>query len=519
VISRITEQFSFEKEFEQKDFISLLFYMGMVSIQGNILTNMKLGGLYLLEPDGETLRLEVEHQISGSYLGARLKLGQGAAGQAAQNGEPLVVNDYRTWEHRVPVFGEQEFRRIIAVPLKARGKVIGVINLGDDQVQAPVTAEEMRLLRLFADQAAIVLEKVRLLEAERAKAQELQRSNQLIAALGLVAGRLQANLDADQLMSALGAELLQMGIYLLIAHHQTEQGLMSVRYTSIDTLALAEAEKMLQRTIRGLHSGDPIDHSVDRMGDRRPSFTQNLLSMFDPVLGGVPQDQVRQALRLIDIQENSAAISLPLVVKDRAFGSLVVWGKALRESDIPAFNVFSNHVAAALENARLYNEIQKLAIMDELTGLYNRRGFFALAQQNLQLAQRVKKGVLLIFADIDGMKEINDTLGHQTGDQALVDAAGILRVTYRSADIIARVGGDEFAILAVLSTRPDEAALSERLAENLEAFNAANDRPYVLSLSTGMSAWPAGKALELDKLLAEADVRMYANKRAKKGTG
>ena len=135
----------------------------------------------------------------------------------------------------------------------------------------------------------------------------------------------------------------------------------------------------------------------------------------------------------------------------------------MRESDIPSFIVFANHVASALENAHLYNEIQKLAIMDELTGLYNRRGFFTLAVQHIHLAARVKKGVLLIFADIDGMKEINDTLGHGQGDQALIDAAGVLKQTYRSADIIARVGGDEFAILAVTSGRPETASLPERL--------------------------------------------------------
>ena len=80
-----------------------------------------------------------------------------------------------------------------------------------------------------------------------------------------------------------------------------------------------------------------------------------------------------------------------MVVKDRPIGALLLWGEDLREKDLPAYNVFANQVAAALENARLYNEIQKLAIMDELTGLYNRRGFFTLAQQHIHLAERVKR--------------------------------------------------------------------------------------------------------------------------------
>ena len=205
-----------------------------------------------------------------------------------------------------------------------------------------------------------------------------------------------------------------------------------------------------------------------------------------------------------------------MVVKDHSFGALLVWGNDLRESDIPSFTVFANHVVSALENARLYNEIQKLAIMDELTGLYNRRGFFTLASQHIRLAQRVKKGLLLIFADIDGMKEINDTLGHGLGDQALIDAAGVLKQTYRSADIIARVGGDEFAILAMTTGKSDTGSLPDRLHAHLMTFNTFYKRPYTLSLSTGMANWPAGKVVDLDELLSEADERMYEEKRSKK---
>jgi hypothetical protein len=154
------------------------------------------------------------------------------------------------------------------------------------------------------------------------------------------------------------------------------------------------------------------------------------------------------------------------VVKDRPFGALLVWGGDVRENDVPAFNVFANQVAAALENARLYNEIQKLAIMDELTGLYNRRGFFALAQQHIHLAQRVQKTVLLVFADIDGMKEINDSLGHSMGDPERYRSKDEVR-EYQEGDPIGKFG--TYLTTKRKAKKDELVALDKKAAEEVEA--------------------------------------------------
>jgi diguanylate cyclase (GGDEF)-like protein len=88
-------------------------------------------------------------------------------------------------------------------------------------------------------------------------------------------------------------------------------------------------------------------------------------------------------------------------------------------------------------------------LTDELTGLYNRRGFFVSAQQQLKLANRYNKGIFIFSADLDDLKIINDNFGHKTGDSALVETANILKKTFRESDIIARIGGDEFVILGM----------------------------------------------------------------------
>ncbi|MCX7766224.1 MAG: diguanylate cyclase, partial [Candidatus Sumerlaeia bacterium] len=123
------------------------------------------------------------------------------------------------------------------------------------------------------------------------------------------------------------------------------------------------------------------------------------------------------------------------------------------------------------ERKWLEEELRALSLNDALTGLYNRRGFFTLAEQQLKIAQRTRQGLLLMFADLDGLKWINDHLGHQEGDRALVTVAKILKECFRSSDIIARLGGDEFAVLAVASRKEGTATILERLQKKIAEYN------------------------------------------------
>lgn len=164
---------------------------------------------------------------------------------------------------------------------------------------------------------------------------------------------------------------------------------------------------------------------------------------------------------------------------------------------------------------RSEEKLQSLVLTDELTGLYNRRGFFNLAQQLLRIAKRGKAGILLISADLDGLKQINDTFGHHEGDIALVEAADIIRETFRESDIIARIGGDEFVV--AMTTRPDVSSesLKARLQENLDLHNAKSARGYALSISMGIAGSDTDPTPSIDKLLIEADKTMYREKKDK----
>jgi diguanylate cyclase (GGDEF)-like protein len=172
---------------------------------------------------------------------------------------------------------------------------------------------------------------------------------------------------------------------------------------------------------------------------------------------------------------------------------------------------------------RMAAEIASLSITDSLTGLHNRRGFLSLAEQQLKLSNRTKRRLLLFFADLDGLKYINDTLGHEEGDQALIDVASVFKETFRSSDIIARMGGDEFSILtdefAILTVDTEGNApeiIIKRLQDRIDSHNNSTNRKYKLSISIGCSFYDPENPSSIDELMAKADKMMYEKKQKKK---
>lgn len=166
--------------------------------------------------------------------------------------------------------------------------------------------------------------------------------------------------------------------------------------------------------------------------------------------------------------------------------------------------------------ARMRSELQTIAFRDGLTGLHNRRGFVELAGRTLAEADRTGTSAVLFYADMDGLKWINDTLGHALGDQALTHMAGVLSSVMRSSDLVARLGGDEFVALA-RNTGPEQAeVIVARLTAGLDAHNARGETPYDLALSLGVVHRAAGDPRDLEELLETADRAMYHQKRARR---
>ena len=172
--------------------------------------------------------------------------------------------------------------------------------------------------------------------------------------------------------------------------------------------------------------------------------------------------------------------------------------------------------AAIAERKQAEKALRNLTLTDDLTGLYNHRGFFNLAEHHLKTARRARQSSLLLYADLDGLKEINDTLGHSEGSLAIAKTAEVLRQTFRNSDIVSRLGGDEFAVLAQNVPHHEVETVTARLEGSLCAENKLNKHCYQLSLSVG-TVWIAHDSnLSIDQLVDQADKAMYDHKRSKK---
>lgn len=168
-----------------------------------------------------------------------------------------------------------------------------------------------------------------------------------------------------------------------------------------------------------------------------------------------------------------------------------------------------------LHHVTLREKLLEASVTDELTGLFNRKGFITLAEQQLKLASRYKKGIFMLYAALENMDTISDRLGYRKGEQALIDAADVLRKTYREADIIARTGRNEFAAIPVGFSGDSAEAMTGRLSENLETHNAEEGREYALSLSFNLMYYDPGNPLSIDELLASGRNRMEEQKKGK----
>ncbi|MGE0467542.1 MAG: MASE1 domain-containing protein [Steroidobacteraceae bacterium] len=173
----------------------------------------------------------------------------------------------------------------------------------------------------------------------------------------------------------------------------------------------------------------------------------------------------------------------------------------------------TGHKTAALKLKKLSLELEQLALTDELTGLRNRRGFLVLAEHAWRLARRARVPCRLLFIDLDGLKHVNDTQGHQVGDALLMDAARVLNSVFRETDVIGRIGGDEFAVFELMEKNEEPGNDSGRLQAAIDDFNRNAGQSYRLSMSVGVEDLPVTAETTLEALLSQADIAMYGRKR------
>jgi two-component system, cell cycle response regulator len=233
---------------------------------------------------------------------------------------------------------------------------------------------------------------------------------------------------------------------------------------------------------------------------------------------GLPDAQGLQAVQGIHRESPDLPIVVLTVLNDETLALEALQRGAqdyLVKGNIDC-NTLWRSLRYAMERQRVQLELLNLSMLDDLTGLYNRRGFLTLAEHHVLLAYRTGKPFLVAFMDLDGLKRVNDTFGHQEGNRALVEAAEVLRDSFRHSDILARLGGDEFAALMLEANKDSIGIVVRRMEHKLDACNAVLSRSYDLSISVGIVPGDTDRLSNVEQLLSEADALMYKNKQNKK---
>jgi diguanylate cyclase (GGDEF)-like protein len=274
----------------------------------------------------------------------------------------------------------------------------------------------------------------------------------------------------------------------------------------------------MRRDLPDLLAGSAI--SLDQLHASDVIITQAIRSQI-PKASQAPKVSVLNSDRWKPKRADSMEemLSSALIAQDKELAGILnevdQVTKAL-ESEAPDAQALSNTlqrtVLCAIKQSILDRELRSLALTDDLTCLYNRRAFLALAGQQLKVARRNAQGLLLFFADVDGLKEINDSYGHGEGDLAIIRAADALEQTFRNSDVIARLGGDEFAVLALEASCENRSVILGRLAKALRDSSVDESR-FELSLSVGTARFDPRHPVPLGKLIATADEAMYEEKK------
>ncbi len=242
---------------------------------------------------------------------------------------------------------------------------------------------------------------------------------------------------------------------------------------------------------------------------------------FDIIISdlGLPDSQGLKTL--INISEHVPEI--PVIVltgyddEEAALGALKLGAQDYLVKGHIDINILYRSIRYSIERNSLIQQLKSISITDELTGLYNRRGFLMMARKQLELASRINKTMWLIYMDVDNMKWINDNLGHEEGDNALRDTAGILKQTFRESDILARIGGDEFAIVALEDSKTGADSMIARISNDIRKSSSQKKRAYHLSVSVGAVPCDSRPDCDISRLLTLADKLMYEQKMFKRG--
>jgi len=439
-----------------------------------------------------------------------MRLGEGITGQVAKTGMPQRIGNVRRDAQYVDV--DDRMISELCVPIKFQDRILGVINAESTKRNA-FTVDDERLLATLAGQLATAIEQLRKAQAERRMMEQLAHSNELIYAIAEITTQVEGAFTIDEIIQTLGNELRKMDLTCIMAVHDPSREVFTINYTSLPPDFLKIVEDGL---------GYPLIHH---------SFPRNQLNqalkseeMINPGAISHPEEEIEilftdtdrpgvlRVLGEIGVTAGVEPLRLPLVFEESLLGILWVWGKSLRRSDLPILSIFAKQIGISLERARLFQEVQNLALTDPLTGLHNRRSIFELGRIEFVRAQRMNREFCCMMLDLDHFKQVNDNYGHHVGDQILQEFAKRCKDSVRDVDFVGRYGGEELIIIMPETDLESALPVAERLRTSIcETPVTVAGKELRITVSIGV-AQKDENTVHLETLIARADQAMYIAK-------
>ncbi len=455
------------------------------------LVNADFSAFATIQEGGQYLQFTHTYHFPKAMANISPRHGQSLAWRCIDEKRVIVVTDYAGDPDALPAALEAGVTQMIAAPVVVDDTPIGALGLFSTNPVKIFSHDDGGLAEAVALQAAVAVKNSRLFDDALRRTREAETLRR--AATTIISG-----LELEQVLESILQTLAEV-----------------VPYDSA-AIFLKQEDRMVLVAEHGLPGSTKIGASSLPVDDRLFSAVRQL---------GAPlilEDAVRDS-RFTGWEGTTYVhgwIGVPVFSSGEFIGILTIDSRkvgAYTASDGQLTQAFANDAAIAIQNARLYQRVQEMAILDPLTGLYNRRHFFAMGEVEMERGDRYRHPLALVMIDLDHFKDVNDTYGHLAGDQALIHVAQVCRRTLRGVDMVARYGGEEFVVLMPETGQAGAELAANRLLRNIQTTPLqVGDHTISISASMGLSLSEPGFN-QLEELIGRADQALYVAKRMGRG--
>lgn len=444
------------------------------------------GGLLLLNEEKHKLEMKTRYGLNKKYVrNFKLDPGQDYLCQVVADGEIFIVNDLQVRNYEsYSLFIEDGFKSLLLAPITIEGKLEGLMFFVHQQAGF-FSNEDLVPIRTIVKEVPLVIEQAEIFE----------KMNRNVASLSML----------QQASKTINSTLKQEEVFDLAV--DVIMGTMGV---SMSGLFIYQSEKEAVDLVSA--SGLPKNEERVKVVEKAEEVSLEIIKDGVPLIKDEIGEEVRKEFNSIDIR---SAVVVPLQVREKIIGAIAVaqteYKRHFTEADRRFITTLANQVAVAIENARMYNQMERLASRDGLTKLYNHSIFQERLGEEIEAADRYDRDLSLLMLDIDNFKQVNDNYGHQAGDQILKKLAQLLKQEVRTSDILARYGGEEFTVILPETNGREAYLIGQRLNEAIKNMEVDyNQWELSITVSIGVATYQSEQSQE--EFIEAVDQALYQAK-------